>query len=601
MYQKACEMIDDPSPNSKSDEFRNAIARLSATKRWLIIKMFLSLCVFIGALVLWWRLGSKFSAEVTVAEFVATFASVAVFVKAVAELTKRYQESLGKKLDQRRDFKADKGFMGEIEEDIECLLSFLRARNARLVIVIDDLDRCKENDIVEILQAVIVLLNDSPITCFLAIDSRVVVNVLDAHMKEICPEGNVTGREYLEKIIQLPINIVDIDEATKQKYIEFSSNGKSLTVIKLLERITFLKKYSIFGEDLSDWGEKIESEKDPTTTFHSVVTYLSSQHKLKLSGNIPSVRELTKDKEKLDNFLLSVSKALNDVTVSGGNRAQPPESNSDGSVSLQGSDGESPVSGTGDSTSPEKPARNEKTIDMSEYNRIYSPILNRSQLNVFKQLSFIIPENPRSIKRILNVYSLVRIYRSYKEGIDLDTFDSLSKKMMKFIILLERWPYATSLMIEVIVRLNYERGDMYRELVLDEDRSNCDKKELCDRILRRARVNGDTDYFELKLYRLFDALEQELRRHNPGGLRSILSRDYDIRLFKKCLFHKDNEEVLMVHDINDLMPYAFNLNLMLLDCARDVIDEFMIPIPIPKQTQTDENDSEGQLPTDGEK
>ena len=57
----------------------------------------------------------------------------------------------------------------------------------------------------------------------------------------------------------------------------------------------------------------------------------------------------------------------------------------------------------------------------------------------------------------------------------------------------------------------------------------------------------------------------------------------------------------MVHDINDLMPYAFNLNLMLLDCARDVIDEFMIPIPIPKQTQTDENDSEGQLPTDGEK
>jgi len=150
-----------------ASESNTKIARLSATKRCLIVKMFLSLCVFIGALELWWRLGFKFSAEVNFAEFVVTFGSVAVFVQAAAELTKIYQQSLGKKLDQRSDYKAEKGFTGEIEEDMEYLLGFLRARNARLVIVIDDLDRCKESDIVEILQAVILLLNDCPIMCFL--------------------------------------------------------------------------------------------------------------------------------------------------------------------------------------------------------------------------------------------------------------------------------------------------------------------------------------------------------------------------------------------------------------------------------------------------
>ena len=177
---------------------------------------------------------------------------------------------------------------------------------------------------------------------------------------------------------------------------------------------------------------------------------------------------------------------------------------------------------------------------------------------------------------------------------------------MKFIILLERWPYATSLMIEVITRLNYERDAIANGLNLDEDRTNngnCDKKELCDRILKRLRVNGSEDYNELnlnelKLYRLYDALEQELLRHNAGALRYILSRDYDINLFKRCLFHKDNEEVLMASDIERLKPYAFNLNLMLLDHARKLIDEVMIPIP--KQTQTQMNDSEEQLPTDGE-
>jgi len=113
---------------------------------------------------------------------------------------------------------------------------------------------------------------------------------------------------------------------------------------------------------------------------------------------------------------------------------------------------------------------------------------------------------------------------------------------MKFIILLERWPYATSLMIEVITRLNYERDAIANGLNLDEDRTNngnCDKKELCDRILKRLRVNGSEDYNELnlnelKLYRLYDALEQELLRHNACALRYILSRDHDIRLFSSA-------------------------------------------------------------------
>jgi len=40
-----------------ASESNTEIARLSATQRCLIVKKFLSLCVFIGTLVLWWRLG----------------------------------------------------------------------------------------------------------------------------------------------------------------------------------------------------------------------------------------------------------------------------------------------------------------------------------------------------------------------------------------------------------------------------------------------------------------------------------------------------------------------------------------------------------------
>ena len=533
--------------------------------------------------------------------------------------------------------------MGEIEEDMNYLLGFLRARNARLVIVIDDLDRCEESDIVEILQAVILLLNDCPITCFLAIDSRIVVSVLNVHMEKFCPKGSVSGREYLDKIIQLPINIGSIDDDVKKKYIEFSSEGKSLTVKNLLDRIKFFKNQKLFGEDLREWEEKVESVNNPTTRLQSAVTYLSSQDKLKYSGNIPSVQELTKDKEQLDNFLLSVSRAMNDiinanisdsVLKSGGNNGvEATDSNAGDSGPPQDTDGESsnsvsserlardentfdtseynriyspgvppdadigngggpavrvspqvsPDAGIDDSVSPERPVADENPIDMSEYNRIYSPILNQRELSVFKQLSFIIPGIPRSIKRILNIYSLARTFRLYKD--DDENFDNFSTKMMKFIILLERWPYATSLMIEVINRLNYERDDKENGLSLDKNRfdnrnRNFDTKELFGRILNHYAIGPEYNSLDsLELYCLYGVLEQELLRHDAGALRSILSRDHDIRLFKKCLFHTDNGEVLMVHDITKLMPYAFNLNLMLLDHAREIIGQIMIQTP----------------------
>jgi len=295
-----------------------------------------------------------------------------------------------------------------------------------------------------------------------------------------------------------------------------------------------MRDKKLFDDDLTEWETKVESVNDLTARLQSAVTYLTYFHR-KLSGNIPSVSELKGDIEQLDNFLLSVSRALNatfcnsevevevqvevqvQVQVEVQVEVQVRVQDQDQAVSEDEPEAENIIVSY---DSPEESTVD--TFDMSKYDRFYSPILSLPELKAFKHLSFIIPENPRSIKRILNIYSLARPYRSYKYSID--TFDILSRKAMKFIIMLERWPYATSLMIEVITRLNYESDDMYGELVLDGDRSNCDKNELCDRFLKRARVNGDTDYSELKLYRLHYALEKELLRHNKDALRNILSR-----------------------------------------------------------------------------
>ena len=265
---------------------------------------------------------------------------------------------------------------------------------------------------------------------------------------------------------------------------------------------------------------------DSTTRLQLAVTYLHRKNKLKLSGIIPSLK---RDKEQLDNLLLSVSRALNDTIILGANTNK---SESGGQNSINDGEPIALVQGTtANNTSNTDNFSEESSFDMSEYDRIYSPILSPPELNVFKQLSFTLSENPRMIKRILNIYSLARAYRSYKYNVD--TFDILSKKMMKFIMLLERWPYATSLMIEVITRLNYERDDVNNDLDFDKKRfnnhkRNFDRKELCDRIL--SHFEGVTDYNYLELYCLYGALE-ELIGHDSGAFKNSLSRDHDIRLF----------------------------------------------------------------------
>lgn len=115
---------------------------------------------------------------------------------------------------ERRDFSQDMGFMGEVKREAEYLFDFLRVNKfydedkntlhkVRLSIFVDDLDRCNSKTVVAVLEAVFLLLSESPISCYLAIDSRLVVASIDEHYT-VHDRAEVTGYDFLEKIVQLP-------------------------------------------------------------------------------------------------------------------------------------------------------------------------------------------------------------------------------------------------------------------------------------------------------------------------------------------------------------------------------------------------------------
>jgi KAP-like P-loop domain-containing protein len=76
----------------------------------------------------------------------------------------------------------------------------------RIVLYIDDLDRCDMDKIVPVLRAVHLLLAFPAFVVVVGVDSRWVAHCLEKHLQNsVDVEGTVTPLDYLEKIFQIPI------------------------------------------------------------------------------------------------------------------------------------------------------------------------------------------------------------------------------------------------------------------------------------------------------------------------------------------------------------------------------------------------------------
>ena len=151
----------------------------------------------------------------------------------------------------RRDFSEETGFMGEVKEEVEYLFDFLRnhhvddddirkKRPIRLVLFVDDLDRCPKNTIMKVLESVILLLADSPITCYLAIDTRLIVASIDEYYGSIFTNAGLDGYKFLEKIIQIPFSLPDIESVHKKDFLMKLLESKELSPFRVYKRVKYL-------------------------------------------------------------------------------------------------------------------------------------------------------------------------------------------------------------------------------------------------------------------------------------------------------------------------------------------------------------------------
>lgn len=129
-----------------------------------------------------------------------------------------YLEGLLKSKEQHADINAVRDFRKQFQDLIEA------TGKKRLVVLIDDLDRCTPRRIIDNLEAIKLFLNVDKTAFIVAADEYIVSCAVKGEYSRFTPEGNTydknsIGTAYMEKLIQIPYKLPRLTHKEVETYV----------------------------------------------------------------------------------------------------------------------------------------------------------------------------------------------------------------------------------------------------------------------------------------------------------------------------------------------------------------------------------------------
>ncbi|MCD8289828.1 MAG: KAP family NTPase [Prevotella sp.] len=174
---------------------------------------------------------------------------------------------------EEKKYEAVREFRNKFEELID------KSRQGKIVVLIDDLDRCLPRHIIDNLEAIKLFLNVSKTAFVIAADRFIVANAIKSEYKDIIAAADKDenrpnlGDSYMEKFIQLPYNI----PALSRKEVE--------TYVTLLFCQSFLDE-NLFNSVQKDFSEFIKNKRFDQYGWTNIVDIVKSSKNQKELGEI---------------------------------------------------------------------------------------------------------------------------------------------------------------------------------------------------------------------------------------------------------------------------------------------------------------------------
>ncbi|MCP4111966.1 MAG: AAA family ATPase [Desulfobacteraceae bacterium] len=128
------------------------------------------------------------------------------------------QAFTGKKLGTMffETFNLDPAYRNLVEEATHEIIREYVGKDGRLVIFIDDLDRCLPENTITVLEAIKLYLDNEQCVIVLGVDR----DSIEIAIEQRYPKMKITGKDYLEKIVQIPFGIPQPDKKLMRNFLQ---------------------------------------------------------------------------------------------------------------------------------------------------------------------------------------------------------------------------------------------------------------------------------------------------------------------------------------------------------------------------------------------
>lgn len=153
----------------------------------------------------------------------------------------------------------------QFRSEFEIMLEKAEVNN--VVVLVDDLDRCTPERIIETLEAIKLFLSVKRTTFVIAADDTVIEYAIKKKYPRLEGSEVILSDEYIEKIIQLPINIPDLSSKDIENYLLLLVAQMYMNQEKFSELLQMIQEKHLAireeGIKLKELNEMIESIDNP--------------------------------------------------------------------------------------------------------------------------------------------------------------------------------------------------------------------------------------------------------------------------------------------------------------------------------------------------